>query len=157
MQPNLFSSTLTVSQLTFHIRKLLEGDPELQDVCVNGEIYNLSKPNSGHIYFTLKDKNVSLRCVMWKSDSASLRVNLQDGMAIEAHRKNAVYEPSGQYQLIANQIQTKGEGALYQEFLRLKALLEAEGLFDIERKRVIPELPKTIGIVTSQTGAALRD
>ncbi len=157
MQPNLFSSTLTVSQLTFHIRKLLEGDPELQDVWVSGEISNLSKPNSGHIYFTLKDKNASLRCVMWKTDAARLRVNVQDGMALEAHGKIAVYEPSGQYQLVTNQIQAKGEGALYQEFLRLKAMLEAEGLFNPENKKEIPQLPKTIGIVTSQTGAALRD
>jgi exodeoxyribonuclease VII large subunit len=157
MQPNLFSSTLTVSQLTFHIRKLLENDSELQDVWVSGEISNLSKPNSGHIYFTLKDKNASLRCVMWRTDAARLRINLQDGMAVEAHGKIAVYEPQGQYQLVANQIQAVGEGALYQEFLRLKAMLEAEGLFDVARKKEIPQLPKTIGIVTSQTGAALRD
>jgi exodeoxyribonuclease VII large subunit len=78
-------------------------------------------------------------------------------MAIEAHGRITVYEPSGQYQLVVNLIQAKGEGALYQEFLRLKAMLEAEGLFDIERKRLIPELPRKIGIVTSQTGAALRD
>ncbi|MBL8090384.1 MAG: exodeoxyribonuclease VII large subunit [Anaerolineales bacterium] len=157
MQPNLFSSTLTVSQLTFHIRKLLENDAQLQDVWVSGEISNLSKPNSGHIYFTLKDKNASLRCVMWRTDAARLRINLQDGMAIEAHGKIAVYEPQGQYQLVANQIQAKGEGALYQEFLRLKSMLEAEGLFNPESKREIPQLPKNIGIVTSQTGAALRD
>lgn len=157
MQPVPFSSILTVSQLTFHIRKLLEGEPELQGVWVRGEISNLSKPNSGHIYFTLKDKNASLRCVMWKTDASRLRVNLQDGMAIEAHGKIAVYEPQGQYQLVANQIQAKGEGALYQEFLRLKAMLEAEGLFNPENKREIPQLPKIIGIVTSQTGAALRD
>ena len=158
MQPSLFSSIhLTVSQLTFHIRKQLENDPTLQDVWVEGEISNLSKPNSGHIYFTLKDKNASLRCMMWKPDAARLRVNLQDGMAIEAHGKITVYEPQGQYQLAVNLIQPKGEGALYQEFLRLKAMLEAEGLFDIERKRPIPQLPNKIGIVTSQTGAALRD
>ncbi|KXK12709.1 MAG: exodeoxyribonuclease VII large subunit [Chloroflexi bacterium OLB14] len=157
MQPNLFSSTLTVSQLTFHIRKLIENDSELQDVWVSGEISNLSKPNSGHIYFTLKDKNASLRCVMWKTDAMRLRINLQDGMAIEAHGKIAVYEPQGQYQLVANQIQAKGEGALYQEFLRLKSMLEAEGLFNPQNKRAIPQLPKLIGIVTSQTGAALRD
>lgn len=157
MQPSLFNSTLTVSQLTFHIRKLLENDPELQDVWVSGEISNLSKPNSGHIYFTLKDKNASLKCVMWRTDAARLRINLQDGMAIEAHGKIAVYEPQGQYQLVANQIQPKGEGALYQEFLRLKSMLEVEGLFNPENKREIPALPKTIGIVTSQTGAALRD
>ncbi|MCC6261254.1 MAG: exodeoxyribonuclease VII large subunit [Anaerolineales bacterium] len=158
MQPNLFAPAyLTVSQLTFHIRKRLEDDPTLRDVWVEGEISNLAKPNSGHIYFTLKDKNAALRCVIWKTDASRLRVNLQDGLAVEAHGKIAVYEPQGQYQLVVNLLQPKGEGALYQEFLRLKAALEAEGLFDPERKRPIPELPKIIGIVTSQTGAALRD
>ncbi|MBI5823773.1 MAG: exodeoxyribonuclease VII large subunit [Chloroflexi bacterium] len=158
MQPTLFSSNhLTVSQLTFRIRKLLEGDLELQDVWVEGEISNLSRPASGHIYFTLKDKNASLKCVMWKADAARTRPNLQEGAAVEAHGRIAVYEPQGQYQLIASLIQPKGEGALFQEFLRLKAMLEAEGLFDPERKRPIPELPQKIGIVTSATGAALRD
>ena len=158
MQPTLFSSIhLTVSQLTFRIRKLLEGDPEMQDVWVEGEISNLSRPASGHIYFTLKDKSASLKCMMWKPDVARLRGNLQDGMAIEAHGRITVYEPSGQYQLVVNLIQPKGEGALYQEFLRLKAMLEAEGLFDVENKRSIPEFPRVIGIVTSGTGAALRD
>src|SRR3990172_2155176 len=157
-QPSLFSSThLTVSQLTFRVRKLLEGDLELQDVWVEGEISNLSRPASGHIYFTLKDKNASLRCVMWKADAARLRLAVQEGAAIEAHGKIAVYEPQGQYQLIVNLVQAKGEGELYQEFLRLKAMLEAEGLFDSERKRAIPELPRKIGIITSATGAALRD
>ncbi|GAB4538807.1 MAG: exodeoxyribonuclease VII large subunit [Anaerolineales bacterium] len=158
MQPTLFSSLrLTVSQITFHIRKMLEGDPQLQDVWVEGEISNLSKPASGHIYFTLKDKSAALRCVMWRTDAARNRAALQDGMAVEAHGKIAVYEPQGQYQLVANLIQPKGEGALYQEFLRLKAKLEVEGLFDSARKRPIPEQPRVIGIVTSATGAALRD
>jgi exodeoxyribonuclease VII large subunit len=158
MQPSLFSSIhLTVSQLTFHIRKQLENDPTLQDVWVEGEISNLSRPASGHIYFTLKDKNASLKCMMWKQDATRLRVNLQDGMAVEAHGRITVYEPQGTYQLAVNLIQPKGEGALYQEFLRLKAMLEAEGLFDLERKRSIPELPRVIGIITSGTGAALRD
>lgn len=158
MQPTLFSSVhLTVSQLTFYIRKQLENDPTLQDAWVEGEISNLSRPASGHIYFTLKDKGASLRCMMWKQDASRLRVNLQDGMAVEAHGKITVYEPQGSYQLAVNVIQPKGEGALYQEFLRLKSMLEAEGLFDEERKRPIPELPQLIGIVTSGTGAALRD
>jgi len=158
MQPTLFSSIhLTVSQLTFHIRKQLENDPTLQDVWVEGEISNLSRPASGHFYFTLKDKNASLRCMMWKPDAARLRINLQDGMAVEAHGRITVYEPQGTYQLAVNLIQPRGEGALYQEFLRLKAMLEAEGLFDLDHKRPIPELPHVIGIVTSQTGAALRD
>lgn len=157
MQPNLFSETLTVSQVTFRIRKLLEGTPELQDVWVSGEISNLSRPASGHIYFTLKDKNASLKCVMWKTDAQRTRPSLQEGAAVEVHGKIAVYEPQGQYQLIANLIQAKGEGALFQEFLRLKSMLEAEGLFSSDRKREIPAFPRTIGIVTSATGAALRD
>ena len=158
MQPSLFSSAhLTVSQLTFHIRKQLENDPTLQDAWVDGEISNLSKPASGHIYFTLKDKNASLKCMIWKPDAARLRVNLQDGMAVEAHGRITVYEPQGQYQLVVNIVQPRGEGMLYQEFLRLKSMLEAEGLFDPERKRPIPQLPNKIGIVTSATGAALRD
>jgi exodeoxyribonuclease VII large subunit len=158
MQPSLFSSNhLTVSQLTFRIRKQLESDPTLQDVWVEGEISNLSRPASGHVYFTLKDKNASVRCVMWKTSAARLQVSMREGVAIEAHGKIEVYDPQGQYQLIVNIVQPKGEGALYQEFLRLKAMLEAEGLFDMERKRPIPALPRTIGIVTSETGAALRD
>ena len=157
MQPDLFSATLTVSQLTLRIRRLLEDNPELQDVWVEGEISNLSRPASGHIYFTLKDKNASLRCVMWKTDVLRTRPSMQEGGAVEVHGKIAVYEPQGQYQLIANLIRPKGEGALFQEFLRLKSMLEAEGLFDPDHKREIPAFPKTIGIVTSATGAALRD
>ncbi|HNN12670.1 MAG TPA: exodeoxyribonuclease VII large subunit [Anaerolineales bacterium] len=157
MQPELFQSVLTVSQLTFRIRKLLEENPELQDVWVTGEISNLSRPASGHIYFTLKDKGASLKCVMWKTEALRTRPNLQEGAAVEVHGRIAVYEPQGQYQMIASLIQPKGEGALFQEFLRLKAMLESEGLFDPGRKREIPDLPRIIGIVTSATGAALRD
>lgn len=161
MQPSLFPTpvpqTFTVSKLTFLIRKLLEENETLQDVWVQGEISNLARPASGHVYFTLKDANASLRCVMWKTSAARLDLALRDGMEVEAHGRIGVYEPQGQYQLYADQIRPVGEGALFQEFLRLKSMLEAEGLFDPERKRPIPEFPKRIGIVTSATGAALRD
>lgn len=161
MQPLLFPDavpqTFTVSKLTFHIRKLLEENETLQDVWVQGEISNLSRPASGHIYFTLKDSNASLKCVMWKTSAARLNLPLRDGMEVEVHGKIGVYEPQGQYQLYADQVRLVGEGALYQEFLRLKSMLEAEGLFDPQRKRPIPEFPKRIGIITSATGAALRD
>ncbi len=158
MQPSLFSSQQwTVSKLTFYIRNLIESDMSLQDVTVTGEISNLSRPASGHIYFTLKDANASLKCVMWKTSAARLRLSMQEGMAVEVHGKIGIYEVSGQYQLYVDRIKPVGEGVLYQEFLRLKAMLEAEGLFDLERKRPIPELPRKIGIVTSATGAALRD
>src|SRR5215208_6169228 len=161
MQSTFFSpqsaQQWTVSKLTFYIRKLLEEDEILQDAWVQGEISNLSRPASGHVYFTLKDSSAALRCVMWKTSVARLGIPLQDGKAVEVHGKIGVYEVSGQYQLYADQIRSVGEGALYQEFTRLKSMLEAEGLFDTERKRPIPLLSRKIGIVTSSTGAALRD
>jgi exodeoxyribonuclease VII large subunit len=161
MQPSLFPvpvpQTFTVSKLTFLIRRLLEEDETLQDVWVQGEVSNLSRPASGHVYFTLKDSSAALKCVMWKTSAARLTLPLRDGMEVEAHGRIGVYEVGGQYQLYADQIRPVGEGALYQEFLRLKAMLEAEGLFDPDRKRTIPEFPRRIGIVTSATGAALRD
>jgi exodeoxyribonuclease VII large subunit len=158
MQPALFSTQQwTVSKLTFYIRKLLEEDEVLQDVWVQGEISNLSRPASGHVYFTLKDSGAALKCVMWKTSAARLRLGLQDGMEVEVHGRIGIYEVSGQYQLYADQIRPVGEGALYQEFMRLKSMLEAEGLFAPERKRPIPMFPRRIGIVTSATGAALRD
>jgi exodeoxyribonuclease VII large subunit len=158
MQPSLFASVQwTVSALTKYIRDLLESDVTLQDIWVEGEISNLSRPASGHIYFTLKDAGASLRCVIWKTNAARLILAVQDGLAVAAHGSIGVYEVGGQYQLYADQIRPVGEGALYQEFLRLKALLEAEGLFGVERKRPIPSFPKRVGIVTSATGAALRD
>ena len=158
MQPSLFSAQQwTVSRLTAYLRNLIETDAVLQDATVTGEISNLSRPASGHVYFTLKDANSSLKCVMWKTGAARLRMVLQDGLAVEVHGRLGIYEVSGQYQLYVDQIKPVGEGALYQEFMRLKAMLEAEGLFDPARKRPIPDLPKRIGIVTSATGAALRD
>ncbi len=147
----------TVTDLTRHLRQLLEADPDLQGIWVEGEISNLSRPASGHIYFTLKDPGASLRCVMWKTEAARLRFAPQEGMAIEAHGSLGIYEVAGQYQLYADSLRPLGEGALFQEFLRLKALLEAEGLFDTTRKRPIPASPRRIGIVTSPSGAALRD
>jgi exodeoxyribonuclease VII large subunit len=157
-QPSLFTYvTWTVSRLTQHIRAQLESDLALQDLWVQGEISNLSRPASGHLYFTLKDTGAALRTVMWKADASRLRLSLQDGMEIEVHGRIGVYEPQGLYQLYADLIRPLGEGQLYQEFLRLKAKLEAEGLFAAERKRPIPEFPRQIGVVTSATGAALRD
>ncbi|MCL4559432.1 MAG: exodeoxyribonuclease VII large subunit [Chloroflexi bacterium] len=148
---------LTVSELTRYLRQLIESDELLQEVWVEGEVSNLSRPASGHIYFTLKDQGASLRCVIWRSTAQRLRLLPQDGALVQAHGSIGVYEAGGQYQLYADLIQSAGEGALFQEFLRLKALLEAEGLFAPERKRAIPPWPRQIGIVTSPTGAALQD
>jgi exodeoxyribonuclease VII large subunit len=149
--------TWTVSQVNQRLRELIETQGDLQDIWVQGELSNFSQPKSGHWYFTLKDENAELRCVMWRS-MAELQTHMpQDGEALEVHGAINVYEARGQYQLYADEIRPAGEGALYQEFLRLKAKLEAEGLFAPERKRPIPEMPGRIGIVTSPTGAALRD
>ena len=146
-----------VSDLTRYLRELLESDERLQDIWVTGEVSNFSRPASGHVYFTIKDSSASLRCVMWRN--AVLRQSFipRDGEAIDVHGSISIYEAGGQYQLYADLFRQAGEGALYAEFLRRKALLEAEGLFAPERKRPIPARPKRIGIVTSPTGAALQD
>lgn len=160
MEPFSFflpTNILSVSQLTAYLRQVLETDEILQDLWVTGEISNFSRPSSGHLYFTLKDSTAAIRCVMWRNAAARLNFSPREGMAIEAHGGMSVYETSGQVQLYVDTMRPAGEGELYKEFLRLKAKLEAEGLFDNERKRPIPEHPKTIGIVTSPTGAALQD
>jgi exodeoxyribonuclease VII large subunit len=147
----------TVSNITRYLRELLDSDETLQDIWVQGEISNLSRPVSGHIYFTLKDNSSSLRCVMWRNAALRMLSMPRDGEAVEVHGNFSIYEAGGQYQLYADTIRSLGEGALYQEFLRLKARLEAEGLFDPARKRSLPHRPQRIAIVTSSTGAALRD
>lgn len=151
------SQVVSVSDLTAYIRAVLESNENLMGVWVTGEIFNLSRPASGHVYFTLKDANASLRCVIWREQARYLSGALRDGMAVEAHGSVSVYEQGGQYQLYVDGLRAAGEGLLYQEFLRLKAGLEAEGLFDEDRKRPLPRLPRVIGIVTSASGAALQD
>jgi len=153
LEPQVWS----VSSLTRYVRQALESDYRLQDIWITGEAFNVSRPSSGHLYFTLKDADASLRCVMWRSEVALQKVLPRDGEAIEVHGHVSVYEAGGQYQLYADAIRPAGEGDIFQEFLRLRALLEAEGLFDPERKRPLPIWPKRIGVVTSPTGAALRD
>ncbi|MGD0707771.1 MAG: exodeoxyribonuclease VII large subunit [Anaerolineaceae bacterium] len=157
-QLDLFQSVaLTVSDLTHYLRQVFESDEILRDVWVRGEISNLSRPSSGHIYFTLKDSGAALRAVIWKGNALRLRMELREGMSVEAHGAITIYEPRGEYQIIVDALRLAGEGALYQEFLRLKARLEAEGLFDTSHKRLLPPSPQRIGIVTSPSGAALQD
>lgn len=148
---------LSVSQLTSYLRQVLESDEVLQDLWVTGEISNLGRPSSGHLYFTLKDNDAAIHCVMWRFAASRLSFTPRDGIAVEAHGSMSIYEVQGQVQLYVDTLTPAGEGALYQEYLRLKAKLEAEGLFDPKAKRPLPALPKRIGIVTSPTGAALQD
>ncbi len=151
------SAVLTVTDVTRRVRGLLETDYRLQDVWVAGEVSNLSRPASGHVYFTLKDTQASLRCIMWRPDAARVLVMPSAGDSIEVHGRVSVYEAGGLYQLYADALRLAGEGALFQKFLRLKARLEAEGLFEPARKRPLPTWPERIGVVTSPSGAALRD
>lgn len=147
----------TVAEVTGYVRVLLEENPTLQDIWVRGEVSNVSYPSSGHIYFTLKDETASLRCVIWKWTAQYFAIHLEDGMAVEVHGKFGVYEKGGQYQFYVDSLRSQGEGKLFQEFLRLKRQLEEEGLFDPQKKKIIPAFPKLIGVVTSPSGAALQD
>jgi len=147
----------TVSQLVGRIRSTVEADPRLEDVSVEGEVSNFRRPPSGHCYFTLKDAGAELRCVMWRDTARSLRAVPADGDLVLAHGRVGVYEQRGSLQLYVDRVEPAGVGLLYQEFERLKARLEAEGLFDPERKRPLPRLPRRIGVVTSPAAAALRD
>ncbi len=147
----------TVAELTARIRALLEGDESLQDVAVSGEISNMTRARSGHWYFTLKDANASLRCVMWRSAAGRQRFVPQEGDAVQALGHIGLYEPRGEYQLYATQLRPLGVGELYAQFEQLKRALEAEGLVDEARKRPLPAFPRVIGVVTSPQAAAFQD
>jgi exodeoxyribonuclease VII large subunit len=145
----------TVSELTAELKVLLE--EVYPAVWVEGEISNLRRPTSGHLYFTLKDDRAQIRAVMFRGRNQRLRFRPEDGLAVLVHGTLSIYEPRGEYQVVVEAMEPKGLGALQLAFEQLKARLAAEGLFDEARKRPIPLLPRRIGIVTSPTGAALRD
>lgn len=150
-------SIYTVSAITTYIRESLESDETLGDLWVAGEVSNWSRPPSGHVYFTLKDAGAAIRCVLWRSHAARVRFQPRDGDAVVLHGRVTVYEPRGEYQLQVDLIQPEGVGLLYQAYEQLKRRLEDEGLFDSARKRPLPPFPRRVGVVTSPTGAVLRD
>ena len=147
----------SVSELNRYVRQSLEKDFRLQGVRVTGEVSGFRAYPSGHWYFTLKDEAAQVSCVLWRNRAEKLGFTPRDGDAVEAQGNVTLYETRGQYQLDVAWLQRAGEGELYREFVRLKARLEAEGLFAPERKRPLPAWPRTIGLVTSPAGAALRD
>ncbi len=158
MLPIFESSTnWTVSQLTAYLQQLIAEEEILRDLWVVGEVSNATRATSGHFYFTLKDANSSLRCVMWRQQVAYQLFLPKNGDLVVAHGYIDLYPPAGVYQLYADNLIALGAGALYQEFLQRKAKLEGEGLFDKERKVPIPTFPRKIGIVTSLKAAALQD
>lgn len=146
---------LTVAQLTAQIKNSLEG--EFPNVWVAGEISNFSRPQSGHTYFTLKDDQAQIRAVMWRSAAGRLKFDLADGLDVVCHGHLDVYAPRGSYQLVVDELQPKGVGALELALRKLKEKLAAEGLFDAARKRKLPLFPRRIAFVTSPTGAAIHD
>ena len=146
---------LTPSSLNRLVRDLL-GDA-LPQVWIEGELSNVAKPASGHLYFTLKDSGAQVRCAMFKMKASVLRFRPVDGMQVLLRAKVGLYEPRGEFQLVAEYMEPAGEGALQREFEQLKARLDAEGLFDPARKRALPRYARRIGVVTSATGAAIRD
>ncbi|MCA9969380.1 MAG: exodeoxyribonuclease VII large subunit [Anaerolineales bacterium] len=156
-RPRLEAAVWSVTELTAYIRELFEIDFRLQDVEVEGEISNFTRARSGHWYFTLKDANAQLKCVVWRSAAERLRFVPRDGDAVVAHGRLSVYEAGGVYQLYADGLQPAGRGDLALAFEQLKQRLADEGLFDAARKRPIPAFPRKIGIVTSADAAALRD
>ncbi|MDH5667103.1 MAG: exodeoxyribonuclease VII large subunit [Nitrospira sp.] len=146
---------LTVSELTGLVRASLEAD--FADVWIEGEISNLRAPGSGHLYCTLKDHSAQIRTVIFRSTAVRLRFDLEDGLHVIVRGRMTVYEPRGDYQIVAEYVEPKGRGALQLAFEQLKDRLSAEGLFAQERKRPLPSFPRAVGLVTSPTGAAVRD
>lgn len=147
----------TVSELTYYIRDLFESDAPLQDVWLSGEISNFKRYPSGHLYFSLKDADAVISCVMWRSAAGRLTWRPEQGVAVLAQGRISVYPARGTYQLYVEQLRPEGLGDLHARFEHLRDKLKAEGLFDAERKRPLPLFPRVLGIVTSPQAAALRD
>ena len=149
------NNTYTVTQLVRQASRRLES--HFADVWVEGEVSNLSRPRSGHLYFTLKDRQAQVSVVIFRSAAARLRFDLRAGLSIRCRGRLGIYDARGQFQLTADTAEPVGEGALQAAFERLKAKLEAEGLFQQQHKKPLPALPRTVAVVTSQTAAALQD
>jgi len=146
---------LTVSELTGLLRTSIE--EQFSDIWLEGELSNLRAPGSGHVYCTLKDKTSQIRAVLFRSSAVRLRFTLQEGLQVIVRGRLTVYEPRGEYQIVLDTVEPKGIGALQLAFEQLKERLAVEGLFDQDRKKPIPAFPRTVGVVTSLTGAAIRD
>ncbi len=151
------AGVFTVTQINEYAKMLIDGNEVMRNVCIKGEISNFVNHRSGHLYFTLKDAGGVLRAVMFGSQASKLKFVPENGMKVVAHGRISVYIQGGQYQLTADRLEPDGAGALYIAFEQLKRRLEAEGLFRSDRKRPLPKIPTRIGIITSPTGAAVRD
>lgn len=149
--------SLTVSQLNDYVAELFDADELLSGVLVTGEISNFKLHSSGHMYFTLKDENASIRCVMFRQYAGGIGFLPKDGMKVRVGGRVSLYKKEGQYQLYAQAMDQQGKGALYLAFEQLKNRLQEEGLFEQARKKKLPLLPQRVAVVTSPTGAVIRD
>lgn len=148
---------LSVSEVNQYIKRILASDPILAHIHVKGEISNYNPHSSGHMYFTLKDKNSRISCVMFRSNCERLKFIPENGMNLICKGYISIYERGGQYQLYVGEMEPAGIGALYMAYQQLKERLEKEGIFDAKHKKPIPYIPKKIAVITSPTGAAVRD
>ncbi len=151
------SPVLSVGSITDLIKQKLETDPKLKGIKVRGEVSNFTASSAGHFYFTMKDEDAELPCVMFASSASKVKFDVQTGMGVIAYGNVTVYKDKGKYQLLVTEMEPDGLGTLYAEFLKLQDKLRKEGLFDTAVKREIPQMPMTIGVVTSLQAAALRD
>lgn len=151
------AAALTVSQLSQHLRAVVGEDLIASDVWVRGELSGVTRASSGHLYFSLKDAGGCLECVMWRSTAQWLRFELEPGAGLLAHGRVDLYPSRSRYQLVVDQVEPDGQGALYLAFIQLRDRLQAEGLFDPDRKRPLPFLPRRVAVVTSASGAAVQD
>lgn len=149
--------TLSVGEVNNYVKKLVENDFILKNLNVKGEISNLKFHSSGHIYFSLKDENSKVNCIMFKNNAVNLDFRLEEGMKVEIKARLGIYHKEGTYQLYCENIKKAGIGELFEEFHKLKKELSEEGIFDEKYKRALPKFPKRIGIITARTGAAVRD
>lgn len=149
---------VSVRQLNLYIKSLLDGDSKLAYISIRGEISNFKEHfSSGHMYFTLKDNDATLKCVMFKGNAAKLKFTPKEGMQVVCTGRISVFERDGIYQMYAESMVPDGEGDLLAALEKLKGKLESEGLFDVSRKKPVPRFPKCVGVITSETGAAIKD
>ena len=148
---------ITVGALTRYIKYRLDNDPNLQEVCLKGEISNFKKHTRGHFYFTIKDEESRISAIMFASNASKVNFEVQDGMKVLVKGKVTVFEGTGNYQIYVSEIKEDGIGNLFELYEKLKKDLEKEGLFKLEHKKPIPKIPNRIGVITAPTGAAVRD
>ena len=151
------NNALSVTQLNNYVKTLIDSDDFLSGVAIRGEISNFKRHTSGHLYFTLKDERSEIAAVMFRGMADRLTFAPKSGMKVTVYGRVSVYEATGKYQIYVNAMVNDGAGALYEQYMRLLEKLKAEGMFDTARKKPLPRFPKKIGIVTSPTGAAIRD